>query len=95
LSESRCLAYNPEAKERVVEKAVSRLSSLVFDSKLARHSTQDAEESSDVDWMIFQYSEFRQLMRAESHVEVRSDESEDEEGQRSAKRKLSESEGEE
>jgi cohesin loading factor subunit SCC2 len=93
LSESRCLGYNPEAKERIAEKAISRASILVFDSKLAMQSSHGDEDTTEVDRMIHQYAEFRQLMRVEASVEVKSDGSDDDEEdeKNSSKRKRIES----
>ena len=92
LSESRCLGYNPEAKERIAEKAISRASILVFDSKLAMQSSDGGKDMTDLDRMIHQYAEFRQLMRVEASVEIKSDDSGDEEGEKNiSKRKRIES----
>jgi cohesin loading factor subunit SCC2 len=87
LSEARVLGYNPEAKERVADKAISRASVLVFDSKLAMQSSHGGEDTTDIDCMIIQYAEFRRFMRADAHVDIRSDESDDEEDVKSSKRR--------
>lgn len=99
LSEARCLSFSPDEKERVTERAVSKISSMaVFDSKLAW--------GDDFNSMVFLYSEFRQLMRDEtSSMELDDDDDDDddygqEQGDKSAtksgdKRKRSASSSEE
>jgi cohesin loading factor subunit SCC2 len=76
LSEARCIAYNPDEKERIAERAISKVAAMRFDSNLP----MTVQSGSDLDCMIFQYSEFRQLMRAETSMELKLDE-EDSEGE--------------
>ena len=95
LSESRCLGYNPEIKERVPEKTISKASLFAFDSKLPMQASYGGEDMTDVDRMIHQYAEFRQLMRAETRVEVSIDDSDDEGLVRMNKKKRALSEDEE
>ena len=86
LSESRILGFDPEAKERIAEKASFRNTNYVFDSKLHLRSLSAIASDSELDSLIRQYAEFRQLMRAESASEVRASDSEGE-NQKSSKRK--------
>jgi cohesin loading factor subunit SCC2 len=80
LTESRCLAFDPQAKERVAEKSISKSSLSPFDSKLPLKECPTVETNVDFDALILQYSEFRILMRDEAAVaESRSGESDDEE----------------
>ena len=90
LSEARCLGYNPEAKERIAEKAISRASTLIFESQSPMTSSH-GEDTTDIDRMIHQYADFRQLMRDEAHVEMKlDDDSEDEnaEGTNSKRKRI-------
>jgi cohesin loading factor subunit SCC2 len=79
LSEIRCLEYNPDAKERMSEKMISRGNgSAVFDAYLPLQQG-DANAAVDLDGMIFQYTEFRQRMRTEASTDVRMDDDDDSE----------------
>lgn len=69
LSESRIFGFNPDTKEEK-EKAISKASVLSFDSTLSMaRSDPIAGEMTEIDAMIFQYAEFRRLMRAETNLE--------------------------
>ena len=68
LSEARCLQYNPEARDLIGEKSTSRNTSFDFDSKLPMQSSISGKEDEGIDGMVFQYAEFRVLMRAEANV---------------------------
>jgi cohesin loading factor subunit SCC2 len=64
LSETRCLEYDPNAKDRVGEKAVSRSDSVKpFDARIA---LSDRTKDVDKDALIRYYAEFRRLMRDET-----------------------------
>jgi cohesin loading factor subunit SCC2 len=64
LSETRCLEFDPNAKERLSDKAVSKILSLApFDTTLLIHSRS---KKGDADSIIRQYAEFRRFMRDES-----------------------------
>jgi cohesin loading factor subunit SCC2 len=67
LSEARILGYDPEAKERVAEKVISKAFMCAFDSTLPLKSLSDNLNEIDMDALIHQYSEYRRLMREESH----------------------------
>jgi hypothetical protein len=76
LSEARCLAYNPDEKDRFNDRAISKLSSMpIFDSSMG------LKQENHLDGMIFQYSEFRQHMRAETlaNESINLDDDDDEE----------------
>jgi cohesin loading factor subunit SCC2 len=61
LSETRCLEFNPNDKDRLVEKIISKSEIKVpFDAKAAG--------TTDADTLIRQYGEFRRLMREENAV---------------------------
>lgn len=77
LSETRCLSYNPDAKDRAAEKLIPKMHLPPFNSKLAMRTSMDGTEAHDLDGMIIQYAEFRQLMRIEATVDVRSDDEDD------------------
>lgn len=80
LSEARCIGYNPDDKERgVAERAISRASNLLFDSTLPM-KFHDDDDSHDLAAMILQYSEFRQLMRAEASSDSGAGDSDEEGG---------------
>jgi cohesin loading factor subunit SCC2 len=67
LSEARCQGFNPEAKD-TVEKPIAKYSiSSVFHSKLPMHGMTKDDGNDFLDAMIFQYAEFRRLMREEVH----------------------------
>lgn len=74
LSEARCIAYSPDEKDRVAERAITKASTMQFQSSL-QMVTHESDE--DLDNMIFQYAEFRQLMRAETSMESKLEEEED------------------
>eukprot|EP00980_Cylindrotheca_fusiformis_P014094 scaffold3702_cov126-Cylindrotheca_fusiformis.AAC.6 len=80
LSEARCIAYSPEDKERVAERAVSKAASMKFNTRLAM-VTVEPTEISELDGMIFQYAEFRRLMRIETSMETKFDEEEDDDSE--------------
>lgn len=65
LSEARCIAYSPDKKDTVADRTIVKQSSTKFQSSLPMIIRQKDEE---MDGMILQYSEFRQLMRAETHM---------------------------
>jgi cohesin loading factor subunit SCC2 len=62
LSETRCLEFNPNDKDRVGEKTISKseIIKVPFDA--------NATGTTDVDTLIRQYCEFRRLMREENAV---------------------------
>lgn len=68
LSEARCIAYSPDEKDRVAERAITKASTMRFQSSLpmAKH-----QSDTELDGMIFQYAEFRQLMRAETSMDTK------------------------
>mmetsp|Transcript_4615 Transcript_4615/g.10933 ORF Transcript_4615/g.10933 Transcript_4615/m.10933 type:complete len:1809 (+) Transcript_4615:256-5682(+) len=74
LSEARCIAYSPDEKDRVAERAITKASTMQFQSSLPMATHQSDQELDD---MIFQYAEFRQLMRAETSMETKLEEEED------------------
>jgi len=78
LSEARCLSFNPDTKDRVIEKGANREKGVVFDSKVAVLGTHGGEDATDVDCMIWQYAEFRRLMRYEATLQDQEDDSDDE-----------------
>jgi len=95
LSESRCLEYNPDAKERMSEKVISRVNaSTEFDASLPLRQ-DDVNASLDLDGMIKIYAEFRQRMRAEASSDVRLDEDSDDEARAEAPNKRKRDEEEE
>ena len=63
LSEARCIAYDPNEKQKVAEKAISR-----SDSKVRFDTT--VTTSSGLDGLIQQYAAFRILMREENTLAV-------------------------
>ena len=74
LSESRCLEYNPDAKEKIHDRTISKPNaSAKFNAYLPLQ--KDASEL-DLDGMISQYAEFHQRMRIESSFDVRLEEEE-------------------
>ena len=61
LSEARCLEFDPNEKEKVAEKGVNKSDvKTIFDSTTVKKD--------DMDDLIRQYAEFRQLMREESTI---------------------------
>lgn len=91
LSEARCIGYNPESKE-VAERTISRASTLTFDSQLYMQPFEGESDLHHFDSMILQYTEFRQLMRAEASIGTGGAESDEEdEGENSKKRNRSDS----
>lgn len=86
LSEARCIAYNPDEKEKIIDRAISKAAAMNFNANLP----MIVQLGSEMDGMIFQYSEFRKLMRAETSMETKFDEEDDSEGEdESNKRKQS------
>ncbi|CAJ1949314.1 unnamed protein product [Cylindrotheca closterium] len=77
LSEARCIAYSPDEKDRVAERAITKASTMQFQSSLPMLAHQNDEE---LDNMIFQYAEFRQLMRAETSMETKLELEDDSDG---------------
>ena len=70
LSETRCLEYSPDAKERICDKHVSVPSDVhVFNASLEMKFSPG--KGYDKDSLIRQYAEFRSLMRAEQCSDVR------------------------
>jgi cohesin loading factor subunit SCC2 len=71
LSETRCMEYDPSAKERIADKGITKSDSVKpFDSSLAsERSVNKAKGKVDKDALIRQYAEFRRLMRHEMHTE--------------------------
>lgn len=67
-NEARILGFNPEAKE-IAEKAISKAPTLKFDSALTMETMQREVGTRELDSMIFQYAEFRQLMREQTNLE--------------------------
>ena len=63
LSEARCIAYDPNEKQKVAEKAISR-----SDSKVRFDTT--VTTTSGLDGLIQQYAAFRILMREENTLAV-------------------------
>jgi cohesin loading factor subunit SCC2 len=72
LNEARCLEFDPQ-KKNVMEKSIARSStSAVFESKLPMQGMAMCDGNEYLDAAIFQYAEFRQLMRSDvaaSHIE--------------------------
>jgi hypothetical protein len=71
LSETRCLEYSPDSRERSYDKTIAAPSNMsVFDSKLHGFTTKksSSRKSFDKDGLIVQYAEYRSLMRAEHHA---------------------------
>jgi cohesin loading factor subunit SCC2 len=68
-SETRIVGFNPESRESA-EKALSKAPTLKFNSVLAMESIQAAVEPRALDSMIFQYAEFRKLMRQQSGLDT-------------------------
>lgn len=69
LSETRCLEYSPEAKERICDKGVCAPADMpIFNGSLGLHAvegTKSPRKTFDKDALIRQYAEFRRLMRSE------------------------------
>jgi len=66
LNESRILSFNPDSKD-MFEKAISKAPSLSFNSKLSMGSLAgDENDMATIDKLIFEYAEFRKLMREEA-----------------------------
>lgn len=86
LSETRCLEYSPEGLERNFDKIASSVVTMPrFDSKIVgffRHEPVDKDDPNekdvDKDAVIFQYAEFRRLLRMEQTVGARITEIDDE-----------------
>jgi cohesin loading factor subunit SCC2 len=83
LSETRCLEYDPSATERICDKGAPKaVTSKPFNASVPQvlHATGRV----DIDALIRQYAEFRQLMREENNVEIASggsgDDSNDDDG---------------
>lgn len=95
LSETRCIEYNPEAKDRVGEKAISYPPDMpVFDASIepsVKPGDKSCRKSFDKDTLIRQYAEFRKLLREEHGSAARSDS--DDSPETSRKRRGSESNG--
>jgi cohesin loading factor subunit SCC2 len=81
LSETRCLEYSPDAKERICDKGVSAPADMpVFNGRLemrAIKGTKAPRKMFDKDALIRQYAEFRRLMRAEHGSDARMSDSDD------------------
>lgn len=100
LSETRCLEYSPDAKERPFEaKHISEPSvTSVFNSSLTMsggtnsNGKKSSRKSVDKDALIRQYAEFRKLMRAEQSMDARMTDSEGEPTPPAASRKRKNSE---
>lgn len=75
-SESRMFGFNPDAKDEK-EKPISRASQMIFDSKVPMLAVDGANNMADIDCLIFQYAEFRNLMRAEASAESNAMEDDD------------------
>ncbi len=89
LNESRIFGFNPDVKEEK-EKTVSRASMLLFDSTLSMVTVKEADEMTEIDSMIFQYAEYRRLMRTETNLEnLEMDDEDDEDVELSKKRRRS------
>ena len=93
LSETRCLEYSPDAKERICDqKHISAPADMpMFNASLEMNSQKKKSKSHDKDALIRQYAEFRKLMRAEQSADhARMTDSEGEPTPPSRKRKSSE-----
>jgi cohesin loading factor subunit SCC2 len=64
LTETRCLEYDPLAKERICDKGVSKTD--VRKPFVAQLHMNSKPKKSDIDSLIRQYADFRRLMREES-----------------------------
>ena len=81
LSEVRCQGFNPDAKDGT-EKAITKSSiSSLFPSKLPMQGMTKDDGNDYLDAMIFQYAEFRRLMREEVHHSSTTLNDSDEEGE--------------
>jgi cohesin loading factor subunit SCC2 len=69
LSETRCLEYSPDAKERICDKGVSTPADMpLFNGSLEMRAIEGAKaphKTFEKDALIRQYAEFRRLMRSE------------------------------
>jgi len=68
LSESRIFGFNPDTKEEK-DKTVFKGSTLTFDSSLSMSAHHSGEGMTEIDSLIFQYADYRKLMRADTNLE--------------------------
>jgi cohesin loading factor subunit SCC2 len=71
LSEFRCLEYDPNAKDRIAEKGISKVdNSPPFDASVPADLIHSSDSFIHWDTMIREYAEFRQLMRKENSFDI-------------------------
>jgi len=67
LSETRCLEYDPSAKERISDKGITK-SDTATPFKASVPIERKSSSAVNIDLLLRQYAEFRQLMREESSI---------------------------
>lgn len=73
LSETRCLEYTPDAKERPFDKTISKPERMPrFDASIPLSVSSDTTGHAYKDALIRQYAEFRRSMRSEASLGIRS-----------------------
>jgi cohesin loading factor subunit SCC2 len=88
LSETRCLEYTPDAKERPFDKNISKPEKMPrFDASIPLAVATDKDGKIYKDALIRQYAEFRRSMRNEANLGMRSPSPEDNKAASSGKKK--------